>query len=69
MAGLIARLWAIVRSKELAGRDKTGNVFYRQSINVDGAGIRVYEYRLIIFLLHFLKRSSIFCVQRAFCSV
>lgn len=37
MVGFLARLWAAVRLKEIVGKDKAGNAFYRQSRKVDGA--------------------------------
>lgn len=37
MVGFLARLWAVVRLKELVGKDRAGNTYYRQSRKVDGA--------------------------------
>ena len=56
MAGLLAKLWSLVRSKEIVGRDKTGNVFYRQSIRSDGLG-KLYYLRTVNFITEFLCSS------------
>ncbi|KAI5080110.1 hypothetical protein GOP47_0005589 [Adiantum capillus-veneris] len=37
MAKFLQRMWALVRMKELVGKDNAGNVFYRHSTTVDGA--------------------------------
>ncbi|MCO5580767.1 hypothetical protein L7F22_034637 [Adiantum nelumboides] len=37
MAKFLQKVWALVRRRELVGKDNSGNVFYRHSITVDGA--------------------------------